>query len=155
MFFDATTIVNGQNMATACLAFLGRFFSVNIAIKIWQLLVWRELNPIMQRSFTRDTSAWAPPTNNRQHQPVIELINYLIRERLLLIGKICLNLSILACDQQFWRSGHVMRGGSMTARNIFDLRYTCMYESFSDVGVEYGLPAKIWRLVGCTEMLSW
>ena len=35
------------------------------------------------------------------------------------------------------------------------LRIICMSHSQMLGKVEYGLPAKIWRLVGCTEMLSW
>ena len=54
------------------------------------------------------------------------------------------------------------RGRALTCRSNWNgseqqnqPKAKCMTHSQMLGKVEYGLPAKIWRLVGCTEMLSW
>ena len=75
-----------QNMATACLAGAQ---SNNAAI----------LHP----GHLRMSAAYKQPAT-----PTSNWINQLFDH-----GEAASDLSILACDQQFWRSGHLMRGGGV------------------------------------------
>ena len=55
-----------------------------------------------------------------------------------------------------WLSVKAICWDCMVYFNIFHLQwFHCMTHSQMLGKVEYTLPAKIWRLVGCTEMLSW
>ena len=75
-----------QNMATACLAGAQ---SNNAAI----------LHP----GHLRMSAAYKQPAT-----PTSNWINQLFDQ-----GEAASDLSILACDQQFWRSGHLLRGGGV------------------------------------------
>ena len=92
--------------------------------KIWQLLVWLSLADFFCQHCHQNmaTACLAGPQSNNAailhaghlrmsaayKQPATPTSNWI--NQLFDHGEAASDLSILACDQQFWRSGHLMRG---------------------------------------------
>ena len=159
---------------------LGPIINHNIRIRAWRTAQnWRTLSAMMMSSLSERSRYlywWTAIC-----QCLLFIVPLLVDMLMMLVGLVdsgVCSVSNVSCVSSV--SGGSFRGKHRKNRESCPTQVTCKvklsdlsvlslisdlsvlsvpcpgYESFSDVGkFEYTLPAKFWRLVGCTEMLSW